>query len=373
MMSPKPYDVVIVGGGLSGLLVAHQLQLLQQGMPPNKKSWRLLEARPTLGGRLENDAVGNDIDLGGAWIWPMHQPRISNLVKSLGINTFAQPDDPSSTRIEGGAVEFVKRIAKMLPSDHIQTSSPVVGCKRVPVETNDTCTSADLSQLVTIQLESGEEINTKHVVLAAPPKLVSKHITFDPPLASDKARAMEKSQTWMAGVTKVALVYNSPRFWPLSISNGGFYPGPNRPAFQVYDGSPEDDTSVSALTFFTLSSLSNAAPDDDATLARHCAEQMTVHLSSNSRDYVPDTVVQKITAYDSFHVKRWPMEKYISEDVTPKRVNPHPEPVPALAKSEWDGQILFAGTETDLSSPGVMEGAVGAAMRVVDELKKLWQ
>lgn len=372
MISPKPYPVVIIGGGLSGLLVAHKLQP-QEGIPPNNTNWRLLEARSSLGGRLENDAGGNNIDLGGAWIWPRHQPRIINLVKSLDINTFLQPDDPSSTRIEGGAAEIVKRIANQLPSEHIQTNSPVVACRRVPIQTNDTCATDTLSHYVNIELETGEEIQARHVVLAAPPKLVSQHIAFDPPLSKAKTKAMEESQTWMAGVTKVALVYNSPRFWPLTISNDGFRPGPNRPAFQVYDGSPEDDASLSALTFFTLASLSSAATDDDATLARHCAEQMASHLSSNVREYVPDAVIQKIKHYDSFHVKRWPEETYISEDSTPRGINPHPQPTPALAESEWDGQMLFAGTETDLSSPGVMEGAVGAAVRVVSELKKLWE
>jgi len=181
----------------------------------------------------------------------------------------------------------------------------------------------------------------------------------------------------MAGVTRVALVYsNSPRFWwPLDESNGGLRPGPDRPAFKVYDGSPEDG-SISVLTFFTLASLSDGAnadadagDNDDATLARHCAEQMTTSLSPTTVRDNPG-IIQNIKDYDDFHVKRWPQEKYISEDSNPRRINPHPEPNPELAKSEWDGMLLFAATETDQRSPGVMEGAIGAALRVMDELKK---
>ena len=36
---------------------------------------------------------------------------------------------------------------------------------------------------------------------------------------------------------------------------------------------------------------------------------------------------------------------------------------------EWSGRLLFAGTETDESSPGVMEGAIGSALRSVEQLK----
>ena len=67
-------------------------------------------------------------------------------------------------------------------------------------------------------------------------------------------------------------------------------------------------------------------------------------------------------------MKRWPQEKYISEDANPAGITPHPEPDLELAKPEWNGMLLFAGTETDLVSPGVMEGAVNSAVRVTNEL-----
>ena len=369
------YDTIIVGGGLSGLLVARHLNNHVGASPA--KTWQLLEGRANIGGRLENDIGGHTIDLGAAWVWPHHQPRMSSLLKSLGIGTFSQPDDPSSTRIHGGAAEIVRRVSDGLPADNIQTNSPVVACKRIPQrQDNGTCTEANGNSsdyIISIELESGEKLEAKNVVVAAPPKVVSKHIQFDPPLSAEKQAALDRSQTWMAGVTKVALVYNEARFWPLSVSNGGLRPGPNRPAFQFYDGSPKDNSSASAITFFTLAGLSSAATDDDKLLAKHCAEQLASHLSSYGQTYVPDALVEKLKSFDSFYVKRWPLEKYISEDNDPQGINPHPEPVPALARSEWDGQLLFAGTECDLHSPGVMEGAVGAAERAFDELKKTWQ
>jgi len=350
------YDIIIIGGGLSGLLIAREARSAG-------KNWKLLEARPILGGRLQNDTDGNKIDLGGAWIWPRHQPFMKNLVDSLGINTFLQPDDSSSTRIVGGAAEIVTKIVEELinPDDssssgetesRIETSCPAVSCKRKEGE------------LIEVQVSSGNVFNAKIVVLAAPPRIISQQINFEPPLSNAKSKAMSRSQTWMAGVTKVALIYRSPRFWPLHESNGGFRPGPNKPAFQVYDGSPEDG-SISVLTFFALASLTQNS--DDQTLARQCCEQFCSELSPSTLRTNP-SIVECFKDYDTCHVQRWPYEKYISDDRDPQGINPHPQPVPDLAKPEWDGLLLFAGTETDQQSPGVMEGAVGAAGRVSKDL-----
>jgi monoamine oxidase len=350
----NPYDVIIVGGGLSGLVVARNLP---------EKRWKLLEASERLGGRLQNDIVSDKIDLGGAWVWPQ-QRQMSRLCTSLGIDFFTQPDDPSSLRIVGGAANIIKKLVNELnenakddesDSGRIETGAPVVACRR------------ESDSLVSVDLASGETLYAKNVVFACPPRLVHMHVQFHPSLSISKARAMEFSQTWMAGVTKVALVYHKPRFWPLYESNGGFQPGYNRPAFQVYDATPRDE-SVSALTFFTLASLSNKE-NDDAKLARDCAEQMSQSFSTQTLREIPN-IAQDILAYDEFYVQRWPQEKYISEDADPRGIAPHPQPLFELATSEWDGMLLFAGTESDQMSPGVMEGAVNAALRVADEINR---
>jgi len=346
IMQPKLLDVLIIGGGLSGLLIA-------QGVQRMHAKWRLLEARPILGGRLKNDEQFNQIDLGGAWIWPQHQPNVLELTRrSLpSIRTFPQPDDPSSTRIEGGALQLIHSIAGELVGEQIQLSTPVTSCKW---EKN--------YERVRVETANNETFFTRKVVFAVPPKLISRHITFDPPLTQSKQAALASSQTWMAGVTKVALLYPR-RFWDLDSSNMGL--PMNGPAFQVYDSSTNDGN-LSALTFFTLVPPSSPAVHDDEVLAERVADQMATVWNYLKR---PDYAKQA-HKFSHYFVHRWPLEKYISEDDKPLQINPHPSPVRALSQPEWGGVLQFAGSETDLQSPGVMEGAVSAAKRVLKELQE---
>jgi monoamine oxidase len=338
-------------------------------------NWKLLEARSVLGGRLCNDPSGHLIDLGGAWIWPQHQPNIRRFVSGEGTNsiqTFLQPDeDPSfgTTRIVGGAYKLIQVIAdNLLPTRRLQLSSPVSSCTRVSLE--------DGTEIVRVGVGSqpnndGTPKNSaesfmyaRRVVLAVPPKVLLQNVTFDPPLTKAKQKSMAACNTWMAGVTKVALIYPS-RFWHVRASNASFSktsdaPGP---AFQMYDGSTADG-SVYALTFFChVPPGSGRIELEDSALADAAATQICDYWKRLHQPYFREAM-----GYTSFCVQRWPSTRYISDDPNPQQVNSHPEPDATLSHPEWDGLLQFASSETDESSPGMMEGAVGSAERVLESL-----
>ena len=393
-------DVLIVGGGLSGLLVGHSLHHqnthgattgitpARSKPSPSSLRWKLLEASHRLGGRLCNATTNNGaamIDMGGAWIWPEHQPHLRALLRQKlpSIATFRQPDDPTSTRIVGGAVTLIEKLSEPLLSlspppgnqdddnAKIELNSPVTRCRLLETEPvlvsgsfPHSPSSAPAGVVVQVQTARGDVYHARQVVFAVPPRLLSETVTFDPPLSRAKQEAMAQSRTWMAGVTKVALVYDT-RFWDsrcgtnIRLGDG--------PAFQVYDSSTLDGT-LYALTFFVhVPPNDTVAQQDDAALAQQVAQQLQTAWSRNHHHSLGHNPLVALS-YTCHYVHRWPCEVYLDRDARPDRIHPHPVPNPALAQSEWDGRLVFAGTETDQHAPGVMEGAIGAAHRAVQEI-----
>ena len=348
----KILDLIIIGGGLSGVFVAHDYhhRPTPSSTTPQSPSstWKLLEARSVLGGRLVNDDKNRQIDLGGAWVWPNHQPNIKHLLSLFDITTFVQPDDPSSTRIDGGAVSLIHTLSKDLPPNNIVLNTPVTKCTLIMEDTTGDDDNNNNNESI-IQVETSVKSNTnnddnndsdnlntiylaKRVVIAVPPRLISKHITFDPPLSPRKQKAMDEHHTWMAGVTKISIVYPTP-FWRENaneeINTNMGLPTHLGPAFQVYDASTVD-SKVAAITFFALvdPSSNTKASTDDKVLAKLVLNQLAQVWRYFGYD---ESIVKQLTnSYTDIHVKRWPNEQYISEDTKPTQIHPHPSPQSCL-------------------------------------------
>ena len=129
-LATRHVNVVVIGGGLSGLMAGRELQ--KRGVD----SFVVLEARERVGGRTLNMPIGGGhiVEVGGEWIGP-GQNAIAALIDELGIGAFDHYYDGDTTydiegRISRGllpdvslseAVDFSKvawqldRLAKKMP------------------------------------------------------------------------------------------------------------------------------------------------------------------------------------------------------------------------------------------------------------------
>ncbi len=144
-------SVAIIGGGLSGLYAAYLLE--KKGV-----DYVLLEARPTLGGRIMTARATdpntaqiidntNGFDLGPSWFWPEYQQQLARLIDELQLESFAQfeegdmlversPNEPAmrthgyksappSMRLKGGMATLIDALYQRLDSTRILTNKKV--------------------------------------------------------------------------------------------------------------------------------------------------------------------------------------------------------------------------------------------------------
>ena len=414
------YDVAIVGGGLSGLVLMNDLHSkYNKENDSNKKGIVLLEASTRFGGRLMNTPTG--LDLGAAWVWPQAgQPNVESLLLELSMETFDQPgDSPAGTRITGGAYAFIENLINNIKK-HTKMKVDMSSCEsplqldwyleqvRLVTRASSISSNADTNdnsgndngkdskrkdkeievvQLTAMQRDtesSPRTILARHVILAIPPRLLATSVTFSPPLPTHKLQAMLQAYTWMAGVSKVVIEYPF-KFWPAEmdplVNTGLKYQGTsgsssssrgkgnrNRgtaaPAFQVYDGSTEDYDRV-AITFFTLPPPDGSL-DDNQKLAQACVQQLAEIWIDNE---IPEPILNRlVNKTGAVTVQRWPLSS-ISDDFAPTTIRPHPKINRVLREPIWNGKVLFAGSESDQYSPGVMEGAISSAKAARQDLE----
>ncbi|MDC0737042.1 NAD(P)/FAD-dependent oxidoreductase [Cognatishimia sp. SS12] len=336
-------DILIVGGGLSGLALA--TRLYAEG-----RDVTLIEARPRFGGRICGIGPDAAFDLGPAWFWP-GQPRIAALIRQLNLKVYEQhwagtlsfedargrvergagfASMQGSLRLEGGFAGLISALVQKLPQDRLHH-----GWRIARIESgNDRLHVID---------DRGRSIQARQVVLALPPRLAAE--TIQMPDLPDAARArLAATPTWMAGQAKVLATYEAP-FWRDAGLSGDAM-SRHGPMVEIHDASLPNGPAA----LFGFVGLPAAARTDISALR-------AAALAQFARLFGPQAAEPL-----ALHIKDWAADAFTATPADAAPLGHHPAygPAPALDKP-LAGKLFFSGSETAREFGGFLEGALEAA------------
>ena len=328
-----------------------------------------MEARDALGGRVLSSAVGRDrFDLGGTWFWPEHQPALARLVRDLDLETFEQEETgdllidshatapptriagfrswPPAVRIAGGAGALTEALASRL------SAQTILSGRRVR-----TITAGDDHLLIEDDDSDGRRAShrVERVLLAVPPRLAATTIDFAPALPDVIARAWRDAPTWMAPHAKYVAVYEKP-FWREHGLSGAAQSRIG-PLGEIHDASAAHGQAA-LFGFFTL----------PANVRRRLSDEQ---LRSACRAQLVRLFGTEAGAPKAELLKDWSCDAYTATEGDAQATTDHPEAPPASpSNGEWRDRLVGIASEWSPRFPGYLAGAIDAATRGVDKLKK---
>ncbi|MEM7295860.1 MAG: NAD(P)/FAD-dependent oxidoreductase [Pseudomonadota bacterium] len=346
------HEVLIIGGGLSGLSLLRQLR----GVGCDA---RLLEARDRLGGRIKAwQFGGQSFDLGPAWFWP-EQPRIRALVKELGLRSFMQWSDGAqcfedsrgrierwagmapmagSLRLAGGLSALIHALAAALPADAVRLNAKVDTLERE-------------AEGITARV-GNKSYSARQVVIASPPRVIATTVEFVPALPAEVAQVLGAVPTWMAGQAKVLALYERP-FWRNAGLSGDAMSHLG-PMVEIHDASPLEGAPYALFGFVGVPA---AARRDKDRLLSGAQAQLRRLFGPEAGEPIAMTL------------KDWAWDTSTATERDLKPMRSHPTyGRPALLNGLWDGRLHFAGTEVAESFGGFLEGALSAAEATFSDL-----
>ncbi len=343
-------DVVIVGGGLSGLALADELH--RKGV-----DFQLLEARSRFGGRIHAAYIdGAAFDLGPAWFW-QGQPRMAAATKRFGFTVFEQystgdivTEDQhgnvqrgagfasmaGSLRIAGGMTALVDAYVKTVPADRLH-----LGQAATEISQTDTSVTVRTDKL---------SISANKIILALPPR-IAQTIIFDPPLAAAQSDAMGNVATWMAGQAKFLAIYDKAHWRDAGLSGDG--QSRRGPMVEFHDASPQSGGPYAVFGFVGFDANTRANHREEMT--QMGTDQLTRLFGTKPRQLIlQDWAQDPMTATPADHT---------SAD--------HPAyGRPSALTNIWNGRIILGSSEMGQSFGGYLEGALEAAQDVGNLLRQ---
>lgn len=343
-------DVLIVGGGLSGLALADRLT--QAGA-----DFVLVEARERLGGRiLTQDVAGGKFDLGPAWFWP-GQPHMQALATRFDIPAFEQfstgdlvYQDQSgavhrgrghssmqgSYRLAGGMGALTDALGGQLDPLRVmrQTRLERIQYARDGIIAHLNRNGAPLT------------IAARQIVLALPPRVIADTVTFAPELDDAQMRALGNVPTWMAGQAKIIAIYDTPHWRDAGLS--GDVMSQRGPMVEIHDASPMEGGPYALFGFVGLPADIRTEHKDE--MAKLAVTQLTALFGAAMAE--PKAIL----------FQDWATVPEIARPADRRAVGGHPAyGLPANLRDLARHGIHFASTETAHVTGGYLEGALEAA------------
>ncbi len=340
-------DVVIVGGGLSGLTATWQLH--RHGFDV-----LLLEARRRLGGRvLTISSGGGFFDLGPSWVWH-GQPCVAGLLRHFGISTYEQSCEGDllhqladgtihrdsmlkpmehSLRIHGGIAAMVDALASDVPAGRVRLETAVTGVAVVDGRVRLTTTGPGGE----VSLEAAQ------VALAVPPRLTAA-LSYHPPLDDVSRQTLEATPTWMAGHAKFLAIYDRP-FWRDAGFSGDAL-SRRGPLAEVHDASPASGGPYALFGFVGIASPARAAMTED-------------ELVQNATAQLVELFGPEADATHGVHLMDWSNEIFTAASTDRSAPDHHPRYGIRIELEDcWRDVLYFIGSETGFENGGLVEGAL---------------
>ena len=367
-------SVVIIGGGLSGLYAAYLLE--KKGI-----DYVLLEARPTLGGRIVTAKLSRDytnidsFDLGPSWFWPDYQQQLARLIAELQLETVTQfeegdmlverlPDmpatrtqgyksSPPSMRLKDGMAALIEALYLRLDASRILTGHVVCQLNNTGQGIEVEVASKDMPEQD--MPEQDMTWHAQHILLALPPRLAMTSIKFNPALPSNLSSQWQQTATWMAPHAKYVAVYDTP-FWQKQRLSGAARSAQG-PMVEIHDASVVDGSG--ALFGFIGVPASVRQDVSEAVLKAHCRAQLVrlfgVEAEHPDREYLKD----------------WAQEPFTATDADVSGDGQHASaPVSKATSGVWENCLTGIGSEWSTQFPGYLAGAIDVASIGVQDIPK---
>ncbi len=365
-MQKKEAEIVIVGGGISGLVTAYSLA--KMGV-----DFQLLEARDRFGGRilsLKSLRAPAFFDLGPSWFWP-GQAKMSQLVEELGLsdNIYAQfsqgkalyepQEGPLQHGVSGISMEGSYRLQGGVSSvvDALVENIQLLGCAdRLHLSTPVTQIS-QMSGSVKVRYRH-TDILCRKLVLALPARNAFANIGFNPNISPQRVLELGKVATWMAGHAKVVIEYESP-FWRHAGFSGDVI-SQIGPVSEIHDASSGENRAEEPA--FALFGFLGIAPSLRQLYANELPGLILAQLARLFGNQAKEPV--------NLVIQDWACEAYTASKQDHEILNHHSiNSWSTLVEPDWGEALVWSGSETAAGHVnGYLEGAVAAGQATVDML-----